>query len=156
MSNVEIFVAPFSNPTAGQWTDGADAVQTFAYFGDWEVAVMDSNVSDVINEFTQPHEIAEIAELSVDELAQYRVAVAAELSGDTVAELVEAAQDRIMAHASHACDLNISVQDSLDGTVELEPGSIAERYFCWESFASDVILENMEVETVDGVFLVSS
>ena len=156
MSNVEIFVAPFSDPTAGQWTDGADAVETFASFGDVEVAVMDSNMSDVIDEYTRPDAIVEISELSVDELASYRVAVAAELPGDTVAEMVENAQDRIMAHAFYAGDLNESVQDAYGDMVELEPGSIAERYFDWESYAKDVILENIEVKTEDGTFLVSS
>ena len=155
-SNVEIFVAPFSNPTAGQWTDAIDAVETFESFGDIEVAVMDSDANDIINEFTQPDVIVEIAELSTDELAQYRVAVAAELSGDSVAEMVEDAQERIRAHAFHAGDLNASVQDAYEEMAGLEPGSLAATYFDWEAFARDIILSNIEVKTVDGVFLVSS
>ena len=155
MSNVKIFVAPFDNPLEGQWTDGADAVKTFESFYDVEVGVMDSDASDIINEFSEPDEIEEISLLPTDELAAYRVAVAAELSGDTVAELVEAAQDSIMAHAFHASDLNRSVQDAYADLVDLQKGSIEERYFDWEAYARDIILENQEVKTVDGVFLVS-
>ena len=60
-----IFVAPYANPLAGEWTDAADAVETFAAVykraNGGDVGLMDYELPGC-NELTQPETVVALAE----------------------------------------------------------------------------------------------
>ena len=145
----QVFIAPYSNPLNGQWTDAADAVATYEAAQDRfdEVAFMDAEHA-LVDEHSRPEFVEALAELDADEDRLLRAFVdaggidAGKLADEyDVAYAVGMAQERLACVSDTKADAWRAFMDSGEGEiVEHELSKLHEtirNYFNWEHWANE-------------------
>ena len=107
----QVFIAPYSNPLNGRWTDAANACADWDWQSEWfdEVAFMDAE-HPLVNEHTSPEFVEALADLDDDEDELFRAWVAAgrfdeaTVDAGDVAAALECAQDALVMMTDTECD----------------------------------------------------
>ena len=147
---MQIFVAPYANPLAGEWTDAADAVETYekvyARANGGDVGLMDTEVPGT-DETTQPDVIVALAEVATERGNVWRAYL--QIFSPTFnddGDVTEAADDCDERYRGTFDSDTDFAWEHAEGTGMLQGWpEQARRYFNAESFARDLMMEHESV-----------
>lgn len=144
---LRIFVAPYANPLDGEWTDAADAVETFervyARANGGDVGLMDSEVPGT-DELTRPDVVVALAEAATERGDVWRAYLRAfsptfNDAGD-VDDAGNDCDDRYQGQFDSDTDFAWSYVESV-GMLDEWPDA-ARNYFDVERFARDLMMDH--------------